>query len=157
MTVWWLEDYFKAASEVSSSSRNVAYCFPRGCLDIEIKWLQDRPTPQIAGLCSLKITCKSRPSWRDLRVIYLVMDKNTQHTPVHQYQTTSFSGLVYHKPKEAGDWGLIEDRKSSPTVKNNECLNVNMANTEHIETWGNGSGMLLIILFNNLLGLYASW
>ena len=78
------------------------------------------------------------------------MDKNTQHTPVHQYQTTSFSGLVYHKPKEAGDWGLIEDRKSSPAVKNNECLNVNMANTEHIETWGNGSGMLLIILLNNI-------
>ena len=83
------------------------------------------------------------------------MDKNTQHTPVHQYQTTSFSGLVYHKPKEAGDWGLIEDRKSSSTVKNNECLNVNMANTEHIETWGNGSGMLLIILPNNLLGVYS--
>ena len=25
-----------------------------------------------------------------------------------------------------------------------------MANTEHIETWGNGSGMLLIILLNNI-------
>ena len=35
-------------------------------------------------------------------------------------------------------------------VKDNECLNVNMANTEHIETWGNGSGMLLIILLNNI-------